>query len=324
MLLTQADGDSPEFNAFATALGKRLFPQYQWSDLPPDHPVFNISYRITDRPDLRVITNGSRILMMNLPKDISKHWELREEKDAPSSFEFGVNLVLYASGRTQMRNRLNSTYIPDAATPPPASMRVAHLRYDGNWDPEPAALPKAAREFRDLTSLGVNVEMTNIVDLPASNPPMAFLTGTARFHPTLPQVQAIQQYVQNGGVLVIDPCGVPGDFLQSIKDDLLTRAFPDQRPGPMPQTHPMVTPSNDGMADVSTPVIREFARSYPGIEHTLPQMMKVGKGHVIVMSLDLGSGLLGAGDWGIASYDSDYAPQLFKNMVLWTWDGQRD
>ncbi len=324
MLLTQADGDSREFDDFITDLAKQMFPQYPWMELPSDSPLLNISYRMTTHPQARIISNGSRILMMELPRDISKLWNLRAEKTGATAFEFGVNLALYASGRTEMRNRLDTKYLPAPPTAPAASMKLCQLKYDGNWNPEPAALPKAAAAFHDKTSLGIDLDSINIADLPAVNPAIAYLTGTEKIHLTDAQVRAIAAYVQNGGVLVIDPCGVPGEFWRTAREDLLARAFPNNPPLPMPQTHPMVNAVGDGMMDLSTPRIRDFARSYPGIEHTLPQILHVGKGHVVVMSLDLQSGLLGAADWGIAGYSSDYAGNFFKNLMLWDWDGQRD
>jgi hypothetical protein len=53
-------------------------------------------------------------------------------------------------------------------------------------------------------------------------------------------------------------------------------------------------------------------------------MVKAGQGRIIILPLDLSSGLLGTDAWGIAGYQSDYALQLMKNIVLWAWDGAPD
>ena len=39
---------------------------------------------------------------------------------------------------------------------------------------------------------------------------------------------------------------------------------------------------------------------------------------MIVSDLDLTSGLLGTGTWGIAGYQPQYAQDFVKNLVLWT------
>ncbi len=326
MLLTQADGDSQDFTDFVMDLGQRLFPQYAWTDLPADDPLWTVSYKITDHPRIQVITNGSRILMMHFPQDISHLWQNRAEPDSLNSLQLGVNIVLYAAGKSELRNRLEGRQVAAAQSgqSPAASIRVARVRYDGNWDPEPAAWPRTAAWFQQQTSLGMTLEPTFAEDLASSNPPLAHLTGTAAFKPTDAQLQSLQQYVTNGGVLLIDPCGTPGDFLHSLTDDVLVRAFPNSQLEPIDATHPLLTASADGMQDLATPHVREFVRTLPGDVNGRPLMLRAGKGQVIVLPLDMTSGLLGVEAWGIAGYRPSYALSLMKNIVLWTWDGAKD
>jgi hypothetical protein len=130
--------------------------------------------------------------------------------------------------------------------------------------------------------------------------------------------------VENGGVLVVDPCGTPGEFLLSVTEDLLPRAFPNSQLQPMDAKHPLLTASADGMEDISTPSMREFVRTLPDAPRPLPSILKFGKGHVIVLPLDLTSGLLGTSAWGIAGYSPDYSLRFMKNLILWTWDGAKD
>ena len=99
MLLTQADGGSNEFSKFVEDLGKQLFPQYHWIDLPADHVLYSVSYHISDRLPTRAITNGSRILMLHWPTDVTKYWQLRQDRIQRAKFELGVNLALYAAGK---------------------------------------------------------------------------------------------------------------------------------------------------------------------------------------------------------------------------------
>jgi len=202
-------------------------------------------------------------------------------------------------------------------------MRLARLRYDGNWDPEPAAWPRAARWFRQQTGLDIALEATDVQDVAASNPPLAHLTGTAALKATDAQVDAVKKYVDGGGVLLVDPCGIAGDFFRSVQDDLLARAFPDAHLEPIDAAHPLLTASADGMEDVSAVLVREFVRTLADAPRQ-PMMFRAGKGHVIVLPLDLTSGLLGTSAWGIAGYSPSYALPLMQNIVLWTWDGQRE
>ncbi|MGD0464600.1 MAG: DUF4159 domain-containing protein [Tepidisphaeraceae bacterium] len=324
MLLTQADAGRDEFSRYVEDLGKQLFPLYPWIDLPADSALFSVSYHLADRPKIRAITNGSRILMMHWPTDQTKYWQLRQDRIGRSSFELGVNLALYAAGKSELKNRLETDYIAMPPGPPAASIQLARLHYDGNWNPEPAAWPRAARWFRQQTSYDIHVEPTEAANLAASNPPIAHLTGTAKLNLTGPQVQSIKQYVENGGVLVIEPCGLPDAFLQSVHDDFLLRTFPSIRFEPVSDSHPMLNRSAGGMMDVSHPEVRQFVRSYTEITDTRPMMATVGQGHIVILPLDMTSGLLGTDAWGIAGYQSDYALELMKNIVLWAWDGAKD
>jgi hypothetical protein len=273
---------------------------------------------------VQVITNGSRILMMHWPQDISHSWQLRRERMDRDAFEVGTNTVLYAAGRSELQNRLQAEEISAPTTPAAASLQVARLSYDGNWDPEPAAWPRAARWFRQQTSLDIALEPTAVQDLATANPPLAHLTGTAAFKASDAQVDSIKKYVENGGVLLVDPCGTPGEFSLSITEDLLPRAFPNAPLQPMDAKHPLLTASADGMEDISTPSLREFVRTLPDAPRGLPSILKSGKGHVIVLPLDLTSGLLNTNAWGIAGYKPAYALSFMKNLVLWTWDGAKD
>jgi hypothetical protein len=320
MLLTQSDGGSGEFTKFVHDLGNRLFPQYSWANLPADHSIWNISYRIVDPPPTEVISNGSRILIMHWPKDVSHYWQLREDKTFPVTFQIGVNVILYAAGKSDLLNRLQSQTIAAATRPAAASIRIARLKYDGNWDPEPAAWPRAARWFRRQTSLDISLETDAIEDVAASNPPLAALTGTGSVKFTDAQVESIRKYVQAGGVLLIDPCGTPGDFMQSVSD-LLTRAFPNDSPQEIAASNAILNAGGDGMRDISAIHLREFVRTLPQGTQSRPMLLNSGRGHVIWLPLDLTSGLLGTMAWGIAGYDPDYCLAFLENVVLWTWDG---
>ncbi|HEX4054238.1 MAG TPA: DUF4159 domain-containing protein [Tepidisphaeraceae bacterium] len=324
MLLTQADAGRPEFSRFVEDLGKQLFPQYPWIDLPDDSVLYSVSYHITDHPKIRVITNGSRILMMHWPTDLTHYWQLREERIGRSAFELGVNLALYAAGKSELKNRLDSDSIAAPSGPPAASIQLARLRYDGNWDPEPAAWPRAARWFRQQTDYDIHLEPTALENLAALNPPIAHMTGTGKLNPTADQLKSVKEYVENGGVLLIEPCGTPDAFLRSVHDDFLLHMFPALRVEPISDSNPMLTPSGNGMIDVSHPDVRQFVRSYTDITDMRPMMATEGQGHIIILPLDMTSGLLGADAWGIAGYQSEYALELMKNIVLWVWDGAKD
>ena len=322
MLLTQADGSHSEFTNYVQALGKELFPQYSWGELPASHPLFSVSYHVTDKPPVQAITNGSRILMLHFPTDISKVWQLREDRIGRSKFELGANLALYAAGKSELKNRLQSDFIAMPEDQPAASITLARVKYPGNWDPEPQAWQRGRRWFRQQTSYDIDLEPTAIDDLGDSKAPVAHMVGTGKFTLTSKQMDSVKKYVDAGGLLVIEPCGMPDEFLQSVHDDFLLRMLPSVHEDPVASSSALMTASANGMADISNPQVRQFVRSYTDVTDWRPSIIKEGQGAILILPVDMTSGLLGLDTWGIAGYQPDYSLQLMKNLLLWAWDGE--
>lgn len=322
LLFMQADGDSPEFAAFAASAAHRLFPAYELIDLPADHPLLSADYKLPADPSLKVVSNGSRILMLLATTDISKSWQLREEKRAPAAFQFGTNLFVYAAGKRDLRNRLVSTYIPPIVGEPAAKYRVARLKYAGNWNPEPAAWPRFARWFQLKTGYVLDVIDVPLGELRPETAPVAHLTGTARFHASVEEIAAIRDYVEAGGVLLIDDCGGASSFFEGVKELLNTQAFPNHPPHVLSPADPVLASKGNGMEDLSKPRYRQFTMDTLGARAGGLEDISAGKGRVLYTPLDMTSGLLGTDTWGILGYERDYAQSLAKNVILWAIDRQ--
>ena len=324
LLFTQADGNAPEFNQFARALATRLFPAYELEDVPPDHPLNSVMFKLHPAPPLKMVSNGSRILMLHSTTDLTKYWQMRDTRSKSSAFEFGMNLFVYAAGKRDLRNRLVSTYLPPLQSEPRVKWRIARLKYPGNWDPEPTAWARFSRWFGRQTGYGIEVVDVPIKDLNPQTAPIADLTGNARYVPTAAEVEAIRNYVQGGGVLLVDICGGSGPFGEQLQSDLFFKAFADTPLRVMSDVHPLLNASAAGMDDLSRPRLRQFATELLGRHAGLPEMLRSGKGHVVYTSLDLTTALLGTSTWGIMGYDPTYAEDFVKNLILWTADGQSD
>jgi hypothetical protein len=324
MIFTQSDADSPEFSQFVHDLSHHLFPLYEMQDVPANHPLYNVLYKINMNPPLRMVSNGSQILLLHSPTDLSKYWQARDEKHRSGPFEFGINLFIYAAGKRDLRNRLETTYIAPVTQSPVQTVRVARLKYAGNWDPEPGAWPRYQRWFQRQTGYVLDVRDIAIKELRPETAPVAHLTGTSRYSPTPAEVEAIKRYVLSGGVLLVDVTGGGNGFGEQLQSDLFRAAFPDQSSRVIYPNHPLLSPGGSGMEDLGRPRLRQYAVDLLGTRAGLPEEIAAGRGHVLFTSLDLTSGLLGTNTWGILGYESNYAQDLLKNVVFWTLDGQRD
>jgi hypothetical protein len=328
LLFTQADGDRLPFNDFAETLRKKLFPEYEWTNVPPDHPIFHMLFNVSAPPPLRMVSNGSRILMLHSPTDVSEWWQMRADLTKRWAFELGVNLFLYSAGKTDLRNRLASPYLPEPLGKPIGTFPVARLRYAGNWDPEPAAWYRAGRALLRDTSLAVELvgdakdnDSVALENLRPATAPLAILTGTSRYTFTDAQVAAVRNYVRAGGVLLIDPCGGPNGFLDGVEASLLSRAFPEILPKAIPVDHPLLSPGGDGMSELSRPKFRPYTierQAGAALQYVKPPG---ARGCVILSPLDITTGLLATNTWSVLGYDPGYCQSFVQNLVLWTWDG---
>lgn len=324
LLLTQADGDSPAFTLWVEQLGRRLFPLYQWTDLPAHHPLWTVALHVKNRPRVLALGNGARLFMIHLPQDVSRYWQARAEIEHVDDFVLGLDIFLYAAGRTELRNRLVSSVILPAPGDANASIGMALLGASEDSDPEPDAWPRFALWFRRQTDLDVKLSFSPLDALDEHSPPLAHLTGVRSFTPTDKQCHALHDYVNHGGVVFIDPCGGPNGFLQTVREELLPRAFPEADLSRLPDDHPLLTSSGDGMSQLSPLQVRDFVRELPTPIDRGLWILRSGKGCVIVSSVDVTSGLLGSNTWGISGFTPEYCMNLAKNWVLWTWDGAKD
>jgi hypothetical protein len=325
LLFTQADNGSESFNLYVNQLAKRLFPESELKDLSVDDELYSLQYIIAkpNRPRLRAVSNGSRLLWVHSPTDLAVAWQQRAEKTQRTAFEMGVNLFVYAGGKADLRNRLDDRAIPPPNFAASSTIALARLKYDGAWDPEPAAWPRFARYLQWATSIAL---LPKVVDLSGQGAaidvrefPIAHVSGSSAFNPSDAQLKALRDYVTGGGVLIAEAVGgANSPFADSLQSTLLPKAFPDARFAPLAANDPMLHATFKGMEDVWPPRLRPYAAQKLGKEIPAIRTASVGKGRVIYLPLDATTGLLGANTWPIFGYEPHEAAALMKNIVLWS------
>lgn len=323
MLFTQADGDSEEFNQYVEQLGLRLFPQSAWQTVPADHWFYTAVFRMQQHPPLRMMTNGSRVLMVHSRTDVAQYWQLKEQTEHRPAFELGVNLYAYAGGKSGVRNRLDGWAVAAVNAKPIARMTLARVRFAGNWNPEPGAWPRFTRQIMQQTSYDLRTQTVDLDKLSQSGLRLAHLTGIGDFNPDERQIELVRNFVTNGGVLLIDPCGGDPAFARTVQENLLAKAFAEP-PAPLPANHPLWMASDSGMFNLGEVKLRKFAQLRIKLSEARPRWIQAGKGCVLFCPVDLSTGLTASMAWGVLGYEPAWARELLTNVVLWTWDGQRE
>ncbi|HEX3358109.1 MAG TPA: DUF4159 domain-containing protein, partial [Tepidisphaeraceae bacterium] len=310
MLFTHADAGNSEFKQYIEQkLVRSLFPNYKLQDIPANDPIYSIQFPLkAPLPKLRGVSNGSRWLLIDSPVDLSANWQIHNEKIAHASFELATNLFVYASGKTEPRSRLALTYLSDANPLPQQSIKITRLSYGGNWDPEPYSWTRFDRWMLHNANLKLQIDSTAAADLQPGAAKIAVLTGTADYSPTDREIDALKNFVNAGGWLLIDDCGGDGTFAHCIESAWLPRLSTD-KPQPLEANDPILA------GDSASPSYREGTLAHLGNAYH-PMSVKLGQGRIIYSSIDLTTGLLGANTASILGYQPASAMSFAKNVLL--------
>jgi hypothetical protein len=319
IIFTHADNGSEKFSTFIEkTLAPKLFPQYEIKDIPAADLIYTAQFPLkAPLPKLRGVWNGSRWLLVHSPTDLANNWQTRNEKAGKNSFDLAANLFLYAEGKSDLRNRLSSIYIPQSPEKPTFVVKIARLKYAGNWDPEPYAWTRFGRWLQWQNDTALSITPVAIADLKSGAAPLAVLTGTAAYAPSPTEIASLRAFVDAGGTLFIDVCGAGGEFASCIEVDLLAKLSAGVKPEPIPPTDPIIAGGGAwNMDDLSKSQYRLGTVDRLGAAGVKLRSLTIGKGRVIYSPIDVTSGLLGTNTLGIIGYTPASANSVAKNVVI--------
>jgi len=315
LLFTHADQGNDAFNTWAANLAKELFPGQALENVSPQHPIYSLNFKLENpRPRLQAVDNGVRLLMVHAPSDLASAWQVRAFESRKPPFQLGMNLYLYATGKEQFRNRLDTRAIPDPPLTPAPQIDIAQVEYDGNWNPEPGALPRFAKAFQNNTGKRLVFRAATPAQLSVKDHLMAVMTGAGPRVPADAELAASAKYLRDGGLLFVDACGGSAGFATAI-EQWLAKLDPAVKLEPMRPDDEFLKASPAGSIDLGPERLRLYAIQQIGANGTRLKTMKIGKGRVIFTPLDVTSGLLGTNTWGVLGYAPDYSEALLSNVV---------
>jgi hypothetical protein len=321
LIFTHSDNNSEAFNAFARDLAAQLFPKYESKALADDDPIFNLQFAIpAPHPRMWGVSNGSRKMMIHCMDDIGASWQANLPKRDAKSFQLGMNIFVYATGKAELRTKTDSPYILPPEGSSARTVRLARIIYSGNWDPEPAAFARFSRYFWWDTGWTLDPAEIAAGDLQFSDTPIAYLTGTTADKPSAEQVMRLQKFVNDGGTLIIDCAGGSFAWHESVRKNWLPQIAPNVQPLLLPDDSPILTGKIAGLETGASELPRILIRPYaaqvtkPANTHLLH--IKSGKGNIYFSEIDITTGLLGTNTWGITGYSPAYAQALLKNVIL--------
>lgn len=321
LLLCVNEGGEDAFARSVVALAAELFPQYEFRDLPQNHPVYMSNFETSGwSAPVRGLSNGIRELIILIPSgDASAKWQtaggaydIKRTAYAPLA-----NLVFYVTDKSNPRYKGEDAWVDrNDAVKPQRTVRVARIKYNGNWDPEPggwARLSNVLYNF-DQTQLLIAGLAADQIHRQCS---MAHLCATGAFELTKPQLDGIREYLDHGGMLLLDAAGGSSEAAVSF-ETLLKSIYPDVTLQPLPLDHPVYRAENLGGQTIEEVTYRRSADRPNTKMPRLKGAFAKDKLVAIVSNEDLSAGLVAYQTSGPIGYTPQSATDLMRNIVLWS------
>ncbi len=321
ILIANADCGGEEFTASIKALGKEMFPYTEFSELPEDDLIYTTYYprsKWKSKPSVLTLNNGARNLIVLFPQaDPGKAWQLQDSKSKVELFELAADLFLYSVDQQNLRNRGDRFYVPeDPSINVTKSIPVVRLKYPGAWDPEPGGWRRLSNTLVQRKATTVPVTVAELGKNELGTAKIAHLTGTYEYKFTDAQCDELKKFITAGGTLIIDCAGGNSSFVTSV-EEMLTKAFPKDKPEILPPDHALYL-AGGGPVDPVT--YRSFAIKNGVGKMNVPRLQGItinGRLAVIYSREDLSVGLVGQSVAGITGYSPATATNLMTRILTY-------
>jgi hypothetical protein len=325
LILCNPDCGSTSFVSSMKKTCQKLFPDYEFRNLPADSPIYNNEQfpRSKFRSMLQVdaLSNGARELVIILPNnDPARYWQTQAYGGHEELYQFPDDVFLYAidrgdKGGLRVKGDIY-TVLPDPKIQATQTIKIARLQYAGNWNPEPGSWRRLAAIMHNNDHVDLDVQNVQLGQGQLNNTfKIAHLTGTFKFALAPAERDEIRNFVQAGGTLIVDACGGRGDFAQAATNELQA-IFPNNMPAAAPLA--LADPVLAGGPKLDHVEYRRFARNIVGNLHTpsIRQAIVNGRPAIFFSAEDLSVGMLGMQIDGIYGYDPASATALMEKLVL--------
>jgi hypothetical protein len=215
---------------------QQVLPEYEMVEIPPTHAIYTKKVQNDLKgPKLFMITNGIRPLVIHADEDLPKAWELNQTGTHSDDFKIAENIFMYLSDKGKLRKRGSFTW-PDAVNlaSPRMAIKIARLKWAGNWNPEPLALERFSRIFSDDQQIDLQVvdhlgdtapakdsdRGVALADLGKSGAKLAILSGVGSIKLGDADVEALKAFVDSGGYVLVEAAGGNKDFYDSMETAL--------------------------------------------------------------------------------------------------------
>ncbi len=338
-LLCEACCGSAGFKVGFREFAKDVFGDYgPVKDLGKGHLVYSSYYKLGQDFDtlygLKGIDVGCRTGVLFAPKALGVLWELEDIAKRPTeegysklAYMLGTNIAAYATGREQLRDKLDVVELPPAVKhagvlkeAPRGAVRIGRLFHNGDYNADPHALVNLAAMLREKAKIAV-VSKRRILKPTAEEMyeyPVVFMTGHHSFAYSDEQIEALRKYLQRGGTLIADACCGRKAFDKSFRE-MVAKLFPDEAFERLPRDHAIFN-GNAGVALGELKFRRLLAKELKkrGTSHPSIEAVKLkGRPAILYSKYDFSCALEGDKPYSSRGYVDADGRKLALNLFLY-------
>ncbi len=318
MIVSEAACNNGDFTLDMRRVYARLFPGRRLEASEGKTPLAELFQRVEDPRGVLTVSNQVRILAVHAPRQLSLSLHRWRDEADPGAFQTLANAYMLAAG-SRLRRGDEMPAWPDAPelTDPRASISIARLRYEGNWNPEPLAWERLSLLLAERYRIRLSLAKPVAVDeLSVADHTIAVLTGTEDVRFSSAQKAALRRFLAAGGTLLIDAAGGSRAFAQAVQRDIvpLVSGGYVRR---LPATHEVY---RDGPTRASEVRYRPAFAAKLGDDRRTPRVVGVedGRGIRIFLSReDWTAAMTGYAYHGLSGYSPDSAVKLLANVLTY-------
>lgn len=323
LVLAVNEGPRDDFARSVQALVGELFSPHELRDLPPGHPLLKGNFDASGfHGKVQAVSNGVReLLVLVRGGDVTARWHgnVVGPRATDNPFSLVGNLWFSVTDGDQVLRKLERTWIErDPAARPQRALALARLKFQGNWNPEPAGWTRLSNLLANEGVLELHVESCPIdATLVPDRFPVAHLSSAGEFALEAGELRELKRYLDAGGLLVCDAAGGGTDAAVSI-ERMLARLYPD---APLVRAAPD-DPLLRGIDAVS--YRRHAAETLRlGTSSRLKALRVNGRVVAVVSGEDLSAGLVGYPRDRIVGYTPASAARVVRQVLLHVVDSPR-
>ncbi len=216
-ILFEASCGNPEVREWFRTFIEEVWPEWKLMPLGSEHGSFVDPYHLAERPEILGLTDGLRTFLFYAMDDVSCAWHTKAYASKQYLFNWGINLVTYATDRGRLRSKLQEREAPPEEKYTKAPLRagsrgqvtIFRLEHSGDWGAGRRYFGwrRIVETLREKTGLEVSVidDGTAPTDLQPRD--VAYLGGTKAWTLEDAQRQALGRYLKQGGFLFVEAVG---------------------------------------------------------------------------------------------------------------------